>query len=127
MTTNHIERLDPALIRPGRVDVQEYLGDALPHQARTLFLRFYGGEGGSWADPTDEGVDGLGIRNDDGEVVVLADELFRIMSEVEFGIRGNKAVSMASLQGHFIRYSAQDAIRHLDEVFVAAPARNENP
>ncbi|VDN39841.1 unnamed protein product [Gongylonema pulchrum] len=26
MTTNHIERLDPALIRPGRVDVKQYFG-----------------------------------------------------------------------------------------------------
>ncbi|VDM48929.1 unnamed protein product [Toxocara canis] len=26
MTTNHVERLDPALIRPGRVDVKKYFG-----------------------------------------------------------------------------------------------------
>ena len=26
MTTNYIDRLDPALIRPGRVDYQEYIG-----------------------------------------------------------------------------------------------------
>jgi mitochondrial chaperone BCS1 len=43
MTTNHPERLDPALIRPGRVDVKEYLGHAAPYQMKEMFLRFYGG------------------------------------------------------------------------------------
>lgn len=26
MTTNYLERLDPALVRPGRVDIREYIG-----------------------------------------------------------------------------------------------------
>ncbi|PWN34699.1 uncharacterized protein FA14DRAFT_107768, partial [Meira miltonrushii] len=42
MTTNHVERLDPALIRPGRVDYIEELGDAEPDQVEDLFMRFYG-------------------------------------------------------------------------------------
>jgi chaperone BCS1 len=41
MTTNHPERLDPALIRPGRVDRKIELGHATPDQARRLFLWFY--------------------------------------------------------------------------------------
>lgn len=28
MTTNYVERLDPALIRPGRVDRKQYFGNA---------------------------------------------------------------------------------------------------
>ncbi|XP_004522768.1 mitochondrial chaperone BCS1 [Ceratitis capitata] len=42
MTTNYLERLDPALIRPGRVDVKEYVGHCDTHQLEEMFLRFYG-------------------------------------------------------------------------------------
>ncbi|WFD43181.1 Complex III assembly protein translocase and chaperone [Malassezia psittaci] len=41
MTTNHLERLDAALIRPGRVDMICELGDATPSQVRELLIRFY--------------------------------------------------------------------------------------
>jgi chaperone BCS1 len=43
MTTNHPERLDPALIRPGRVDYKECIDNATEYQARRMFLRFYEG------------------------------------------------------------------------------------
>lgn len=42
LTTNHVENLDPALIRPGRVDLKEYFGDATETQIRGMFSRFYG-------------------------------------------------------------------------------------
>jgi len=41
MTTNHIDRLDDALIRPGRVDVRMQLKLATQAVARRLFQRFY--------------------------------------------------------------------------------------
>ncbi len=45
MTTNHPERLDPALVRPGRVDRSFRLGNTTHDQARRLYLWFYtGGE-----------------------------------------------------------------------------------
>ncbi len=44
LTTNHRERLDPALIRPGRIDVEVELGNATPAQLRALFLRFFANE-----------------------------------------------------------------------------------
>ncbi len=42
MTTNHPEKLDPALVRPGRVDKQLYIGHATYEQASRLFAKFYG-------------------------------------------------------------------------------------
>jgi chaperone BCS1 len=43
MTTNHLEALDPALIRPGRVDTMCHVGPATNHQIARLFARFYAG------------------------------------------------------------------------------------
>jgi len=41
MTTNHPEKLDEALIRPGRVDHQVGFGNATQNQVRQLFERMY--------------------------------------------------------------------------------------
>ena len=41
MTTNHIDRLDPALIRPGRVDLMQLIDNASPFQIRYMFKKFY--------------------------------------------------------------------------------------
>jgi chaperone BCS1 len=43
-TTNHAERLDPALLRPGRVDYRLEFRAADRGQARDLFLRFFPGQ-----------------------------------------------------------------------------------
>ncbi|KAG9240018.1 BCS1 N terminal-domain-containing protein [Calycina marina] len=42
LTTNHIERLDEALIRPGRVDMTVRIGHATKYQAAEMWDRFYG-------------------------------------------------------------------------------------
>lgn len=44
MTTNHIDQLDPALIRPGRADVHVELGLIGANSAGKLFERFFPGE-----------------------------------------------------------------------------------
>ena len=41
MTSNKIEELDPALLRPGRIDFRLYLGRATDRQKVELYLRFF--------------------------------------------------------------------------------------
>lgn len=73
MTTNHPEKLDPALMRPGRVDFKVLINNATEYQVRKMFLRFY--------------------ENEDK----LCDEFMRKYKDL--GING---VSTAQLQGLFI-------------------------
>ena len=42
LTTNHVDRLDSALIRPGRIDMAVRLGEATRWQMAKLWDRFYG-------------------------------------------------------------------------------------
>ncbi|KAI0637018.1 BCS1 N terminal-domain-containing protein [Trametes polyzona] len=106
MTTNHPERLDPALIRPGRVDLAVLIDDASPRQARNLFERFYG--------PGEEGQEGW-ERIPEDELKAMADEMEKLVrEEADKGRR----ISMAALQGLFIRSSARDAVREVRSLFV---------
>ncbi|HZU33238.1 MAG TPA: AAA family ATPase, partial [Candidatus Angelobacter sp.] len=41
MTTNHVEKMDPALLRPGRIDYKLYLGKASDRQKVELYRRFF--------------------------------------------------------------------------------------
>jgi len=41
MTTNHREKLDAALLRPGRIDYELKLGEATKNQKEKMFYRFY--------------------------------------------------------------------------------------
>jgi chaperone BCS1 len=112
MTTNHIERLDPALIRPGRVDVSELIDDADPHQARHLFVRFYQADVG---DSEGKGWEGEGEGVGEEEVERLGDILQDIVNEQ---MKEGRRISMAALQGLFIRCGAEDAIRECRALFV---------
>ena len=44
MTTNHIDRLDPALMRPGRIDARIETGPVNVEMAERIFLAFFPGE-----------------------------------------------------------------------------------
>lgn len=44
MTTNHIEKLDEALIRAGRTDVKQFIGLPDDSQIARMFLRFFPGQ-----------------------------------------------------------------------------------
>ncbi|KAH6573091.1 hypothetical protein BASA50_000250 [Batrachochytrium salamandrivorans] len=87
MTTNYIEHLDNALVRPGRVDVRAYIGNATELQARAMFECFYDGES------------------------ELADKFVQLL--VDRGAIGK--LSPAQLQGHFVmhRKSASKAIERI--------------
>lgn len=89
MTTNHLTRLDPALIRPGRVDYKQYLGNASVSQIKTMFLRFF----------------------DSTELAGV------FVGKLEMaGVVGK--VSPAMLQGHFVRYrdDPNEAIKHIEKL-----------
>jgi chaperone BCS1 len=130
MTTNHHERLDPALIRPGRVDLHEMIDDAVGEQAERLFVKFYGNSASDPSRPTLktrdearikglEGADGgqdeqrtgvhgvIGGSVDQDEVRMLGAEVGQCVQE---GQVNGKRVSMAALQGLFIRHGARDAV-----------------
>lgn len=102
LTTNHIDRLDPALIRPGRVDLASLVGDAVPEQARTLFTNFYGNIGQIEDDDTSN-----------NEVELLGRQVEEIVSD---GMKDGHRISMAALQGMFIRHDAKDAVASAREL-----------
>lgn len=129
MTTNHIERLDDALIRPGRVDLKEYIGDATPQQAKRLFVRFYGSarhsteaearpSDASDVTPTSE------AQLSNSRIAQLAQTLEDwLHAENDRALRDNEQpprISMALVQGHFIRYSAEEALEHFAELLASA-------
>lgn len=89
MTTNHRERLDPALIRPGRVDYHQHIGWADSQQACQLFLNFF------------------------PEHSHLADKFGTVVAEYQ------GQVSPAAIQGHFILYknSPQEAVENVENLF----------
>ncbi|KAB5590721.1 Mitochondrial chaperone BCS1 [Ceratobasidium theobromae] len=107
MTTNHLSRLDPALVRPGRVDLIQLLDDAQPGQAAQLFARFYGKvQSGEDEKP--------GAGEDQPDLGALTEEVRRV-TELEIG--SGKRASMAALQGHFILHDACSAVETLPSCF----------
>mgnify|MGYP002394961813 CR=1 FL=1 len=97
MTTNYPERLDPALTRPGRVDLSVYIGQASTEQIVRLFRFFY--------NPAKDESDGLvSTKNNPEELHALAIQFAEALPDGE--------LSMASIQGHLLQHkkSPQEAL-----------------
>jgi mitochondrial chaperone BCS1 len=88
MTTNYLNRLDPALIRPGRVDVKEYVGYCSAHQMELMFKRFY-----------------VGTNTETNSKIFSS----KIMER-------KKNVSPAQIQGYFMVHKMSDQQTVLDSV-----------
>lgn len=92
MTTNHMEKLDPALIRPGRVDAKMLIDNVSTSQAKKLFLRFY--------------------ENEEN----LAESFVQALVKEDGTMR---TLSAAQIQGHFVihRDNPQAALDLVEDLF----------
>ncbi len=91
MTTNHIHRLDSALIRPGRVDEKAYVGFCSDYQLKEMFRKFY----------------------PECKESLLEEFLEELKEEP------TRDVSAAEVQGLFLRYKNQpeEAVKHSRDIF----------
>ena len=88
LTTNHIDRLDSALVRPGRVDFSVRLDDVTRWQSEKLWDRFYGG------------LDERGVHK--ALFMKQLDRLGVIDDEKGRKANPNVGISAAALQGLFL-------------------------
>jgi hypothetical protein len=120
MTTNYKDRLDPALIRPGRIDYQLYFEEATCDQIRLLFINFYraiillnAGIDVNDVIPVDESSE---------KYQMAMKEVEKLASEFSNQIP-DKVYTMSQIQGVFMMYrqdpqqavnKVQDELLHLD-------------
>lgn len=88
MTTNYLSRLDPALIRPGRVDMKEFVGHCTRYQLEQMYKRFYNGP------------------QADLYATHFADNVLKV----------GKPVSPAQVQGYFMVHKTSDQQTVVDSV-----------
>ena len=77
LTTNHVERLDGALVRPGRVDMTVRLGEATRWQVERLWDRFFGEvDDGTLREEYVRRLEGMGLMDKTSTAVLQGHFLF---------------------------------------------------
>jgi chaperone BCS1 len=113
LTTNHVERLDPALVRPGRVDMTVKLGEATRWQVERLWERFY--------DEEEEEEDNDGVKNERLKQQFVGKLLEAGLISKDGSLSGG--ISTAALQGLFLRNKgdAEGAVKAVDGLLESKP------
>jgi chaperone BCS1 len=118
MTTNHKEKLDSALIRPGRIDYQVQFSEATRGQIKALFFNFY--------KPVKHVGDGLldvdvdvSVCSEESRLAALAaaERTLTLLGERFSALVPEGRYTMAQVQGVFMRYREDpgDMLKHLQE------------
>ena len=87
MTTNHVEKLDAALLRPGRTDVRVYLGAATDWQKSQLYMRFF---------PEADGLEAINFVMSKPQAVSMADFQEELMQQFTKSAEGTLSMSAAA-------------------------------
>jgi mitochondrial chaperone BCS1 len=103
MTTNHREKLDPALIRPGRVDYEVEFENATRKQAEELFERMYTTTAVSTkANGTATGIPANSVAKRGVKEELAAEELIQMAKEFAKKIP-DRVFSPAEIQGFLLK------------------------
>lgn len=110
MTTNYPERLDPALTRPGRVDMKVYIGYASDEQLSRAFEKFYPPRAGG----------------PDGQTFVRTLNIMR--SQLKSPKMSRIEMSMADVQSFFLLYKDKpnEALENIKDLLASKAAGYES-
>lgn len=95
VTSNHADRLDPALLRPGRIDVRETIGPLERDQAWAMTVAFVGGDRRDWFERTVVPLLPIPAADLQGRLLEMADAPERPVPPAMRVVRGDKLVERA--------------------------------
>lgn len=117
MTTNKPERLDSALVRPGRVDMKVHLGNISKKSAREMFARMFTPD----AKPVPLG---LGDEDHESEGRLSTENLYQMAAEFSDHIPDD-TFTPSQLQGFFQLYldSPAEALANISDWVITETSR----